>query len=321
MQFITFEPIYQERVWGGSLFRTSLGRNLPPGGPFGESWDVVDRPEACSIVKDGFGAGRTLRDLRSNHAEQLMGPGWPKDRPFPILVKWLDCRARLSLQVHPPAAKAASLGGEPKTENWYVAEATPEATLLAGLRPGTTRESFVQALRGGGPPLENLVNRLPLKAGDSFFVPSGRLHALEAGSLILEIQQNSDTTYRVYDWGRMGLDGKPRHLHIEESLASIDFQDHHPAILQTTEQPGQILLAAAPEFRLTKCVFRTGQSYAWQAGEQPRLIHVVYGSLRSESEGREWRSGETVLLPYCSNGSLTAVQPSAFLLTDCFHHV
>jgi mannose-6-phosphate isomerase len=178
-----------------------LHRTLPEGRPIGESWDVVDRAEAQSRVQDGPWAGLTLRDLLQAHSAQIMGSSYPPERPFPILVKWLDCRERLSLQVHPPAEIAPALRGEPKTENWYIAEAEPGASLIVGLKHGTSRADFAKALVNTA--LEPCLHRFPVSAGDSILVRSGTVHAIDAGNLILEIQQNSDTTYRVYDWGRV----------------------------------------------------------------------------------------------------------------------
>jgi mannose-6-phosphate isomerase len=218
--FLQFKPIYQERVWGGRGLETFLGRKLAGSAPIGESWDLVDRPEAQSVATNGPWAGKSLRELIATRTNEIMGPKWPAGRPFPILVKWLDCRERLSLQVHPPASVAAKLGGEPKTENWYIARAEPGAAVLAGLKPGEDSTSFRKALADNT--AGTLVHRLPTKAGDSLLIHSGIMHAIDGGNLILEIQQNSDTTYRVYDWGRVGLDGKPRAMHVEQSMASLE---------------------------------------------------------------------------------------------------
>ncbi len=243
-----------------------------------------------------------------------MGPGWDAERRFPILVKWLDCRERLSLQVHPPAEVAAELGGEPKTENWFIAQADPDAALLAGLKEGVTREGFERALRENR--LEALVPRLPARAGDSLFVPSGRLHAIDGGNFILEIQQNSDTTYRVYDWGRVGLDGKPRELHVAESLRSIDFSDTEPELFHTAEVDGELLLADSREFRLRRLQLDRGDSVAFAAEEEPRLLHLVSGRLRAGDDVYEW--GVNLLLPYAFGGTFIAETPSILLVTDRF---
>src|SRR5579871_6293616 len=218
-EVLQFLPLYQERVWGGRRLESFLGRELPGGTPIGEAWEIVDRPEAQSRVAGGKLKGLSLRELVERFAQDLMGPKWPAARPFPLLVKWLDCSDRLSLQVHPPASVAASLGGEPKTENWYVAQSVPGASLFVGLKEGVERPAFAKAL--AAETAEDCVNKVSVAAGDSILVRSGQIHAIDAGNLILEIQQNSDTTYRLYDWGRVGLDGQPRQLHVEQSLRSI----------------------------------------------------------------------------------------------------
>lgn len=211
---LKFKPHLVERVWGGHAL-ARYGKALPPGKPIGESWEVTDRDEAQSVVANGPLAGKTLRELLS---VELLGTNCRGAKRFPLLIKLLDARERLSLQVHPPAAVAATLGGEPKTEMWYILEATPDAHLIAGLRRGVTRAQFEAKP-------QDCVHRFPVQAGDAMLIPSGRLHAIDAGLLLVEIQQNSDTTYRVYDWGRVG-----RQLHVAESLASIDFNDFEPTL-------------------------------------------------------------------------------------------
>jgi mannose-6-phosphate isomerase len=231
-----FTPLLMERVWGGRAL-AQFGKPLPPDKFIGESWEISDRDEAQSVVANGADKGKTLRQLVETLGPQLFGAncsssngaGVPACGRFPLLIKLLDARERLSLQVHPPATVAAKLGGEPKTEIWYIMDAVPDAHLIAGLRRGVTRADFERALRGSSEPLADLVHRIPVSKGDALFVPSGRIHALDAGLIIAEIQQNSDTTYRVFDWNRVGLDGKPRPLHIKESLASINVRDFEPA--------------------------------------------------------------------------------------------
>jgi mannose-6-phosphate isomerase len=248
---LRFRPLYQTRVWGGRRLETQLHRTLPDGQPYGESWDLVDRDPEQSIVASGAHAGLTLHALWTAHRAEVFGPGWMGSRAprFPVLVKILDCADDLSIQVHPPAALAAALGGEPKTEMWFVAGADPGARVHAGLRAGVTRARFEQALRDGT--VADCVPHLDARTGDSLFVPSGRLHALGRGLLIFEIQQNSDTTYRVFDWNRAGLDGRPRPLHVEASLACIDFTDVEPVL-----HHGGGVLADCADFRVSRA--RTG---------------------------------------------------------------
>lgn len=127
---LRFEPIYQDRVWGARNLGDRMGRTLPEGRRIGESWEIVDRPEAQSVVAEGPWTGQSLRDLIRSAGPDLMGPEYDPERPFPILVKWLDCADRLSLQVHPPASIAPELGGEPKTENWYIAATTDRKSVV-----------------------------------------------------------------------------------------------------------------------------------------------------------------------------------------------
>ena len=316
MSILKFTPICVERVWGGSRLADAYGRRLPAGKRIGESWEVVDREGARSVVAEGVWAGTSLSELMRTRSERLMGPNWSAGRPFPILVKWLDCAQRLSLQVHPPASVAAELGGEPKTENWYVAAAEPGAGLLAGLKRGVTQEAFREALRNET--AEALCHRFPSRSGDSLLVESGRIHAIDAGNLILEVQQNSDTTYRVYDWGRLGLDGKPRQLHLEESLSCIDFDDYEPAPLATASvKAREQTLAACDSFRLRKFTLETGEEEDFSPAESgPALIHVVNGGLSFE-EG-ELRSGDTGFVPWAASGRVRANERTTFLLTDRF---
>ncbi|HUI05410.1 MAG TPA: type I phosphomannose isomerase catalytic subunit [Verrucomicrobiae bacterium] len=246
-----FVPSLVERVWGGNALRR-YGKAVPEGKRIGESWEISDRDDVQSVVANGPDQGKTLREQVKLLGAKLLGTNCGKARRFPLLVKLIDARERLSLQVHPPAAAARKLGGEPKTEMWYVLEADSDAHLIAGLRRGMTREKFVKALEQASSPiahhpspvtshqspvsLEDCIYRFPVARGDAFFVPSGRMHAIDAGVVLVEIQQSSDTTYRVYDWGRVGLDGRPRELHVKESLACINFHDIEPELQSSKEQ-------------------------------------------------------------------------------------
>lgn len=317
MAFIRFQPICQERVWGGRDLANKLGRALPPEGVFGESWEVVDRPEAQSVVAGGDYDGLTIRELIEKHGADVMGADWPAGKVFPILVKWLDCQDRLSLQVHPPKQVAPELKGEPKTECWFIAECAEGSGLLAGLRKGATREAFEAALKDND--LGGLCHRFTVGVGDHIFIPSGRIHAIDAGNLILEIQQNSDTTYRVYDWGRVGLDGVPRELHIEESMASIDFNDFEPQAQKAAA--GEQVVADCEEFRTRKLDLDAGEVLEFAAGEQPRLLGVVSGSLLDTDSGLTLDRGDNVLIPFKTGASLRAQERATVLVTDQFNRV
>ncbi|MCX6922335.1 MAG: class I mannose-6-phosphate isomerase [Verrucomicrobia bacterium] len=226
---LTFHPILKQRVWGGRELESLYHKRLPPGVPIGESWEISDRPGDVSVIANGPLAGKDLRWLMENHASDVLGGARPQSERFPLLIKILDAQQKLSLQVHPPPAKAAELGGDPKTEMWYIAKAAPGAELYVGLKRGVTRAEFERKIESGA--VAECFHRVSVQTGDAMFLPSGRVHALGAGLVIFEIQQNSDTTYRVFDWNRLGLDGRPRELHIPESLASIDFDDFEPSLL------------------------------------------------------------------------------------------
>jgi mannose-6-phosphate isomerase len=296
---------------------------LPAGGPIGESWEIVDRPEAQSVIAAGPARGLTLRAAILKHGAAVMGPAWPVTQPFPILVKWLDCRERLSLQVHPPAAVAVELRGEPKTENWYIAHTAPDAHLIVGLKRGVTREQFERAIADNT--VEQCVHHFKVASGDSILVHSGQVHAIDAGNLILEIQQNSDTTYRVYDWGRVGLDGRPRQLHVAQSLRSIDWNDFEPPPRRAAPTSG--VIADCEEFSIRRVVLGAGERVHLRAGEQPRLLSVVSGGVRASLEnasgsrsafGQKLTRGDNVLLPFAGAFTFAAEATTILLVTENF---
>jgi mannose-6-phosphate isomerase len=321
-ELLRFQPLYKNRVWGGRAFESVLGRTLPPEDFIGESWEVVDRTEAQSIVQGGPLNGQSLRNILERQSTEVMGPKWPASKPFPILVKWLDCRERLSLQVHPTTKVAGELGAEPKTENWYIAHTRPGAELMVGLKRGVTREQFEAAI--GRNTLEQCVHRFRVAAGDSILVHSGQVHAIDAGNLILEIQQNSDTTYRVYDWGRVGLNGKPRDLHVQESLRSIDWTDFEPAPVRAAPTSG--VIAECAEFRIRRVVLGAGERLNMAAGEQPRLVSVLSGSVRATPQesgtrspfGQRFSAGDNVLVPFAGAFAFMAEGMTILLLTENF---
>ena len=222
---VVFEPIFKARIWGGRNLAASFGKKLPANKRIGESWEIVDRPEAQSIVREGPLTGRSLHDLWVNFREELFGrvPDAPR---FPLLIKLLDAQEKLSLQVHPPPEIAESLGGEAKTEFWYVVAAEPNAEIFVGLRKSMTRDQFENALESGT--VADCVHAIRMKSGAAMLLPSGRFHAIGAGNLLVEVQQNSDTTYRVFDWNRVDDQGESRQLHVDQALQCIDFNDVAP---------------------------------------------------------------------------------------------
>jgi mannose-6-phosphate isomerase len=230
-----------ERIWGGRRLESAFRKKLPPDVKIGESWEIVDRPEAQSIVRNGPLRGKTLHAVWVKHREEIFGEAAAnkslRSNRFPLLIKLLDAHEKLSLQVHPPEEVAATLRGEPKTEFWYVAAAEPDAELFLGFRESITRDQFKNTLREGT--AADHVQKIRVKEGDAVFLPAGRFHGVDAGNLLIEIQQNSDTTYRVFDWNRVDDKGKPRQLHIDQALQCIDFNDVRPRLI---ESEGELLI-------------------------------------------------------------------------------
>ena len=301
---LVFEPLFMERVWGGRRLETLLGKRLEPGVRIGESWEIVDREDAQSVVHEGLLRGLTLNELWTRQRETIFGPGLADTPRFPLLFKILDAQDRLSVQVHPPAAVAEKLHGEPKTEMWFILDAQLDSDLYAGLKRGVTRAEFEAALHDGT--VAEKIHSFPIKAGDAMFIPSGRIHAIGTGNLIVEVQQNSDTTYRVFDWNRLGLDGAPRALHIAESLDSIDFHDAEPQLAQ----PDGDVIVSCEFFHVEKWTLdqprtSTGQGFA--------VFSVIGGSVRCG--GREFARGAFFLLPAsATDREIQPVTPGASVL-------
>ena len=217
-----FDPIYKNYMWGGERIRKHFHREIDfP--VCAESWEIADRPEGTSVIQNGAMAGRDLRWLMLQHAEALLGRH-AQCEVFPLLVKILDASQRLSLQVHPDDETAKTQGGEAKSEMWYVLDAEPGALLYVGLETGTNQNQFQALLEQGKE--ESCLGRIEAQVGDVISIPGRRLHAIGRGCLLLEIQQNSNTTYRVSDWGRVDAQGNARALHLQQALRIIDWNDH-----------------------------------------------------------------------------------------------
>ncbi|HEX3856801.1 MAG TPA: type I phosphomannose isomerase catalytic subunit [Verrucomicrobiae bacterium] len=322
---LTFHPIFKERIWGGREIEKLYGKKLPAGKVIGESWEISDRPGDESVIANGEFAGKNLRWLMENHARELLGDAKPaSENRFPLLIKILDAREKLSLQVHPPASKAAELKGEPKTEMWFIADAAPGAELYVGLKRGVTRAEFEKKISDGS--VADCFHRVPVREGDTMFLPSGRVHAIGDGLVIFEIQQNSDTTYRVFDWNRVGLDGKPRELHIAQSLASIDFNDFEPKLVAEKfngeEQSGHHIkwrrLVSDKLFNVEQWELRP-HGLSMLKHRKLQIVAVVNGEIeiRSDLEFTKLSAGQFCLIPAClkqtgilskSEGSLLLVE-------------
>lgn len=301
---LTFEPRYRDYVWGGRRMAGHFGRALPPG-PCAESWEISDRAEAVSVADWGPHAGRSLPELIEHWGERLLGtrcrPGATTTGPFPLLVKIIDARERLSLQVHPDDAAARAGGGDAKTEMWYVLAAEPGARVFCGLREGARPRDLLALDRPEE--ADGYLREIAVATGDAIFVPGGCVHAIDAGCLLLEIQQNSDTTYRVSDWGRVDGAGRARELHIEAALGVIRERcpDCGPAAAREIPGPNtwkRREISSCDHFLVEEWTL-TGRHRSPLSGERCEVLFVAGGTVSIAAGGteRELGAGTSVLVP------------------------
>lgn len=292
---LRFAPHYQRRIWGGRRLETLMHRLLPDDiSGYGESWEICDRPGCQSRVIEGEHTGRTLAELWQNNRLEVFGAALarhPSPR-YPLLMKILDAEDDLSVQVHPPANLAAMFGGEPKTEVWYVAAAEPGSRIYAGVRKGVDEDSFADAVDEGR--CAELLHSVEVQTGQSMFVPSGRVHALGAGLVVFEVQQNSDTTFRIHDWGRTDAQGKPRELDIDVALECMNFHDAEP-MPQPPVDNG--VIAACPHFEVLCRSSKPGEIR--QLGEAGEHLVVIMVRGRAEMAGLESCPGDFLMIPAC----------------------
>jgi mannose-6-phosphate isomerase len=301
---LVLEPIFKYRIWGGRRLGKMLGKKLPADEPIGESWEISCRGEDNNVIRNGDLAGQTIADVLRRNREELLGPSLVRGPKFPVLNKFIDAQKLLSVQVHPNDQVAREIvGAESKTEAWYVMHADPGASLVKGLQPGVTKEVFEEAILNDTVP--TVLNSVPVSAGDMVFVPAGCVHAMGEGLVICEIQQNSDTTFRVYDWGRVGPDGKPRQLHVEQALRAINFDDRSPdrvSSIEVTEGGNtREYLVACPHFAVQRLVLETPSAES-TGGLRFESLMAVSGNAEIRVEGRDSTSirvGDSVLVPAC----------------------
>jgi mannose-6-phosphate isomerase len=298
-----------ERPWAGDALRKTLKRALPKD-HIGESWEIVDRGSIQSVVSRGPQKGKTLRALIEEDPEGMMGQGWSADKPFPLLIKWIDCGQRMSLQVHPNEAMAKDLGSEPKSEAWYIADAALDANIFFGLKHALTAENFLQSLSAKA--IESHLNKVQTHKGDLFYVPSGRLHAIDKGLLIWEIQQNSDTTYRAYDWDRLGLDGKPRELHLAQVLQCSNLNDVCPEKVDTTSN-----FFRCPQFQIQKVELAPEVVLKYPKQGKASIFLVLEGEITT-SLGEFLACGENGLIRATESIEMEATVFSRVLIATAF---
>ena len=300
---LRFEPILLEKVWGGERLRDLAGKAVPAGARIGESWELSDRPGAQSRVAEGPAQGRALRQLLEEHGPEIYGAAKPqKNGRFPLLVKFIEAAQPLSAQVHPDDARCQrdGLDDPGKTECWYLL-APPDRGVQIGLEPGASLERLRDALAAGR--LEEWLRYEPAAAGDMVFCPAGVVHAAMPPMVFAEIQQNSDVTYRLHDWGRVGLDGKPRELHVKQALDAIcSDAPERSYVTRASDQPFQRMVDC-DKFVVDRRRLGKGEATVKLDG---RFVVAVAVSGAGRIAGLEgpavrFRAGDTVLLPAAMN--------------------
>lgn len=301
---LLFRRILKEKVWGGTRLASMLGVRAPAAGPLGESWELSDYPGEETVVRGGAWNGISLRVLMEDHADALLGRSrTTADGRFPLLVKFLDAGDDLSVQIHPPDGPLSPTGVG-KTEAWYVLDAKPGASVICGLKAGTRRETF--EAEAADARVRAHLHAVPVRRGDSVFVPAGQTHAIRGGVVLVEVQQTSDVTFRMYDWDRAGLDGKPRETHLPQALAAVDWRlPPGAAVRAHFREDGGLqdsVLAQCPYFRLA--LLRADATGGLRPTDKlARVWAVVAGAGRIEPVGSEsfttlpLRFGDVALIP------------------------
>ncbi len=299
---LRFEPILRRYIWGGRRLGDELGKPLGDGDDYAESWEICDHGEDQSRVAVGPLAGTTLAELVSAHGDELLGKHHPRPR-FPLLIKFLDAQRTLSVQVHPNDEQAAQLDPPDygKTEAWVVLGAHEGAKIYSGLKRGFDRQALTRELNRGT--CELCLHQFEPRPGDCVFIPAGTVHALGEGLLIYEIQQSSDTTFRLFDWNRLGADGKPRPLHIEQALEVIDFDRGGVSPVEpiAEDHEGVEMLVRSDKFVLRRWTITSPQLLS--TDRRCHLVSVVEGELEVEGDpcGEPLRRGSTILVPAALN--------------------
>lgn len=304
---LKFEPVYMTRMWGGTMMTELLKRDVPFNGvdPIGESWELVDREGEQSVVVNGSFAGKTVEEMLKLHKFAILGPQGGRYDRFPLLVKLIDAGERLSLQVHPDEEACAAIGGDaqPKTEMWYIMGCRPDGCILAGLDAGADRTRLLETMNS--PEVEDLLQKYSSVPGDGYFITSGTLHAIGGGNLILEIQQNSDTTYRISDWGRVDQHGKPRELHVEKGMRSINFRTISRCrisgdVNNTPYNRTVPMVKDCPFFRIDALHLCEDYQESTKEAGSFHLLSSAKGSfvIKTAAGDVTLNMGETVLVPY-----------------------
>lgn len=281
---IRMKPHPVEKVWGGQRLRTLFGKESATDGPLGESLEVADLDERQSMVDSGPLAGLPLRALSEGWEEALVGSRAPRPDRFPLLIKLLDAQDDLSVQVHPDGAMAERIDdADRKYETWLILDVDDGAEIVHGLsETGLSGDDLRGAVEEGS--LDELLHRVSVQQGDIIDVTPGTIHAICAGVTLLEVQEPSDTTYRIYDYDRPGIDGQPRRLHIDRALETARLKPSKTVVRQSKSiDDGIDLVAKTPAYRIERLRCSDGGTVEWKVDpESPQVLHVLEGQMSVE---------------------------------------
>jgi mannose-6-phosphate isomerase len=319
---LIFEPIFKPRIWGGRRLATLLDKDLPDGETIGESWELADLEDEQSVVATGPMKGKTLGELVRDWGSDLTGRAPLFEGHFPLLIKFLDARETLSVQVHPDQEMANRLGGRVrvKNESWYIVDTDSDGFIYRGLKPGVDHDALRRAIEEKR--VESVLERISVRKDHAYYLPSGTIHALGAGVLVAEVQTPSDITYRVYDWDRVdGKTGRPRDLHLEQAMACISLAPVPPE----TEHPQHVASVWTSVTRLVGCESFVIERVRMAAGVEQPIPHaelVIWMVLegrgevecKGSSEPLAFKRGDTVLLPAALRDGVVRAQEKCMWL-------
>lgn len=315
-----FEPVFKETIWGGTRLQSLLAKPLPPGAAVGESWEITAYGNEQSVIANGPLATMTLEQAIQSASERVMGTS-SQGCDFPLLVKFIDANDKLSIQVHPNDIQAVTNGWDQrgKTECWYIADAKPGARIIVGLKEGVSLEDVKSGVRSNT--LEQLLNFIDIQSGDVLFIPAGTVHAILDGTLVYEIQESSNCTLRLYDWGRVDGQGNPRQLHVEQSLAVLqtDYHQSHkisPLLIGSAPGVSHALRVVCRYFAMEEFALQPQASLSLPRRGGFSIASVMRGTVVVEADGQtvELKTGTTTLIPAALGACVLTTPDEALLM-------
>ncbi|MBI5273429.1 MAG: class I mannose-6-phosphate isomerase [Chlamydiales bacterium] len=316
---ICFQPFYKDSIWGGTSISTVFGRKIPFG-RCAESWELSDRSEGMCYIANGCYKGHSLKELMQQFPQELVGANF-NDNHFPLLIKMVDANQHLSIQVHPDKKAAKLLGGEAKTEMLLVLASQPDGIVYMGLHEEIGKKEMLQLIANNQ--VQNYLKKIKVNTGDVLVVPAGHIHAVGSGVLLYEVQQNSNTTYRIYDWGRKEIDGNARELHINEAMQAIHFHEKvsylkHP-VIEYQGKDGLIETLVDSSHFIVKRVTAQSTFISEKTNDSFHFLFVIEGSIRIiiDNELVHLKDGESCLIPAaCSEFVAQPLTETTFLQTS-----